>query len=225
MKQKTRYGVRPSAALAKANPAPVKAKTRTKSEQSSSHPSEMQGEYDAFVNACYGILFGGKSFDSTLKMITAHGNPVQGLATAVAMIVIHVREGYQKQRKPQPLPPVVQHGAMELLGNIAIASTAAGIHTFPPKELVSAAQMAAQLWQAQAQQMGIANPSTGGKTHPKDHKFTRVLSAKAFTQMIASAHSTKQEGKRHPQQPQPQPQQQQGAMPPTQGLLTQGASA
>ena len=241
-KKKIRYGMRPpvqaasSPASAPQRATPVQqalvAQGQPKAPAQPKQPApnvtpQLQATYNQFMNDCYRVLFGPNCLQSTMKLISAHGNPVQGLATAVVMIIIQVQGAYKKNNQPQPPPTVILHGAMELMVNISLASATSGTHIFPPQELAQVAQQALPIYQQQASKVGVQ--PQGPQQQQNNDVFAPALSSVTFAKQLAASHKGAK-----PQQPQKgQPPQQQGQQAPaqsqpaptapTQGLLTQGA--
>lgn len=231
MKKRTkriRYGVRPipqTPVAQQAAPQPEAMQGRSKAPaRARATPNvtpQQQAAYASFVNACYRIIFNPGAFGPILKLVFAHNNPPQGLASAVVMVVMQVEEQLQKQRQPPTDEPILLRGALEVLTTLSQSAELAKIHKFTPKELGEAIRAAIIQYTQQATQIGLFNRDMAQQqvaAYKSNPVFAPVLAHGQLPKLVAAAPKStgKKQPAAHPSAPHPPARQ-------TNGLLNQGA--
>lgn len=104
-----------------------------------------QEQYDQFVTNAMSIMNDKKGIEKILKVIESGDSPANGLANAVAGIVMRV-ENSARQNGQEISGDVLLHGGMEILEQAADLAEQAGGHAFTEDELESASYIAMDLY-------------------------------------------------------------------------------
>lgn len=100
---------------------------------------EDQAAYDQFVKNGMRLMYDKKALPSIMKSLDGAGDPVQGMANTIAMLVARI-VGSAKQSGKELSPNVILHGAGELLEQLADFSEQSGGHKYTDDELQMVAQ-------------------------------------------------------------------------------------
>lgn len=103
-------------------------------EQSNVSPEEQQA-YEQFVGQGMKLIFNEQTLPSLLKMIEGDGDPVLGLASAAASVIMRL---VTSEGAPKFDPAVLMHGGTEILEVLANAAEEGKLHDFTPEELQKA---------------------------------------------------------------------------------------
>lgn len=114
---------------------------------------EEQQQYDQFVANGMQLLYNKKAMPQLLQMIAGDGDPVEGLANALVMVVTRLEDSAGEQGT-QLSPDVMMHGGTELLEQMADLAEKGGVHEFDEKEMESALYMAMDMYRSTRQQQG-----------------------------------------------------------------------
>ena len=106
---------------------------------------EEQAQYDSFVTNAMSLMNDEKGVQNLLKSIEGDGDPIKGLANAVASIVMRVEDSAVKAGE-EISGDVLMHGGAEILEQAADLSEQVGGHAFTPEEMESATYMAMDLY-------------------------------------------------------------------------------
>lgn len=96
---------------------------------------ELQAQYEKFVTN--GLTLIEKASPQLIKRMQVAQNPVEALATATVQVVTRLEDSAAKAGQ-QLAPEVLIHGGLEIMGTLAEAAEAAGVHTFTEEEIESA---------------------------------------------------------------------------------------
>lgn len=122
-------------------------------EQSNVTPEEQQ-QYEQFVANGMNMMYDEKSLPSIVESIRGDGNPIEGLANTLAMMVMRLEDSAAQQGQPIG-GDVMYHGAAnELLPLLVELSAASGVHEFTDDEIESALFQALDLYRATKQEQG-----------------------------------------------------------------------
>ena len=120
---------------------------------------EEQEQYDLFVSNGMKLLYDQKVMPKLMESIrgggnaTEDGNPIEGLANALSMLVMRLEDSAAE--KGQPISPdVMLHGGTELLEQMADLAEQAGVHTFDESEIETALYLALDTYRTTRQQQG-----------------------------------------------------------------------
>lgn len=120
-----------------------------------------QKAYEAFVGNGMKIAYSPQVMPQLVEKIKGDGNPVEGLANAVAIIVGRLDDAATKAGKPVD-QQVRAWGAKELLEQMAelVGPDGAGVHEFTQEEMAQAYEAASELFNASKgqQAQGQAGP-------------------------------------------------------------------
>ena len=99
---------------------------------------EEQDAYDRFVGRAMQFIY-GDAFDRVLKMLQAGDDPIDGLAVTAASIVSRVQDAAE-QAGQKLSGDILLHGGAEIVADLAMIATKAGIHDFEqsPKDFEAA---------------------------------------------------------------------------------------
>ena len=95
---------------------------------------EEQAEYDQFVTNGMKLMYSEETLPKVLESIAGDGNPIEGLGTALAMLVMRVEDS-AKDSGREISGDVKLNAATELLEQMAELATEAGIHDFSPEDM------------------------------------------------------------------------------------------
>ena len=123
------------------NTPPPPIKTGSPQEEEPNVTAEEQEQYNLFVTNGMKILHNMSSSKQLVEVIRGDGNPVQGLANALVLIVTKVEDSAKKGGQ-ELTGDVLLHGGTELLEQIVEVAEAAGIHKFTEKQMESALYIA-----------------------------------------------------------------------------------
>ncbi len=112
-----------------------------------------QREYETFVTNGMRILDDQKALPKLLESIAGDGNPVEGLANSLAMLVMRLEDS-AAQGGQKISGDVMLHGGTELLEQMVELAEEAGVHEFEEKEIESALYLAMDLYRTTRQQQG-----------------------------------------------------------------------
>ena len=107
-------------------------------------PQEQQA-YDAFVKNAYRVIYDDRTFPAIINSLCAHGDPVEGLAHAVAAIVAMLKQGAEAQGKTIPAD-ILLHGGSEILSDLADRAGEIGVHHYSDEEVERASYLAVDLF-------------------------------------------------------------------------------
>lgn len=117
---------------------------------------EEQQQYETFVTNGMSIIYGDGSMPQVLQAIEADGNPVEGLANVLTMIVMRLEDS-AKQSGTELTADVMFHGARELLEQLVDLAEQAGIAQIDEKQMDSAFYLALDMYRSQRQEQGALN--------------------------------------------------------------------
>jgi len=106
---------------------------------------EEQEQYDQFVTNAMTVMNDKKGLEMILKAIESGESPVNGLANAVASIVMRVEDSARKSGQ-KVSGDVLLHGGAEILEQAADIAEQAGGHAFTAEELEKATYIAMDLY-------------------------------------------------------------------------------
>jgi hypothetical protein len=109
--------------------------------------------YDTFVTNGMTMLYDEKTMPQVLETIKGDDNPVEGLANAVAMIVLRLDDSAE-QAGQQISGDVKFHGATELLEQMAELAEEAGIHEFGEEDMEAALYQAMDIYRTTRKEQG-----------------------------------------------------------------------
>lgn len=98
---------------------------------------EEQAQYDQFVAQGMKLYNDPKVMPSILGMIEGDGDPVNGLASATATIVVRLVQS-MKGLPTKMSGDVIYHGGVELLEQLADVGAVTKLHDFTPEEMQQA---------------------------------------------------------------------------------------
>lgn len=98
---------------------------------------EEQAEYDQFVTNGMKLMYSEETMPQVLKAIEGDGDPIEGLGTALATLVLRLEESAAENGR-EISGDVKINAATELLEQMADLAAAAGIHDYSPEDLESA---------------------------------------------------------------------------------------
>lgn len=122
-------------------------------EEESNVSPEEQAEYEQFVTNGMQLMYSEELMDQILQNIEGKGNPVEGLATSAAMLVMRLEDSAEEQDR-EISPDVKFHGGSELLEQMAELAQEAGIHEYSDEEIESAYYLALDTYRATRQEQG-----------------------------------------------------------------------
>lgn len=114
---------------------------------------EDQRQYDRFVTNGMKLIYDPKAMPQLLQTIAGGGNPVQGIANALATVVMRLEDSAGKQGQ-QIDGDVELHGATELMEQMIELAETAGIHEYTPEEIESAYYLAIDTYRVAKQEKG-----------------------------------------------------------------------
>lgn len=112
-----------------------------------------QRSYNEFVTNGMEMLYDQKALPDILQSIAGDGNPVEGLANALVMMVMRLEDS-AAQQGAELNPDVMLHGSTELLEQMADVAEQAGIHKFEQQQIEEALYTALDLYRNMRQQQG-----------------------------------------------------------------------
>lgn len=118
---------------------------------------EEQEQYNQFVTNGMQAMYDEKSLPQMLQAIQGDGNPVEGLANALVMLVTRLEDSAE-QAGQKISGDVMLHGGTELLEQMADLSKEAGMHDFNKQELEEALYTAMDLYRGFRQEQGKLEP-------------------------------------------------------------------
>ena len=106
-----------------------------------------QEQYDKVVSKGMELIYNQKVMPQLVQSIQGDGNPVEGLANVVSMVMLRLDDA-SAQAGEQMSPGVRAHAAKELLEQVAelAGPKGADVHEFSRQELEAAYQMASGLY-------------------------------------------------------------------------------
>ena len=122
-------------------------------EDESNVTPELQAEYNRFVTNGMRMLYNQKAMPQILESIRGDGNPVEGLANALVMLVMRLEDSAAQQGQ-QIDGDIMEQGGAELLEQMVDLAEKAGVHKFKEKEMESALYLAMDLYRTTRQQQG-----------------------------------------------------------------------
>lgn len=134
-------------------PGLLTAKQKTAASDPSNVTPEEQAQYDQFVGNGMKMLYNKDAGAQIFETLRGDGNPVEGLANALVMLVIRLQDSAEKEGQ-QISPDAMFHGATELLGLMAEIAEKAGIHKFTDKDKENALYLALDQYRSTRQQQG-----------------------------------------------------------------------
>ncbi len=114
---------------------------------------EEQAQYDEFVDKGYQLLYGKTTFQQMVQRATAGGDPIEGLASVVVLVVRRLEETASGAGK-KISPDVMFHGGTELLEDFADTLSKAGMHDYTAEEIEGALYRAMDIYREQTGQAG-----------------------------------------------------------------------
>ncbi len=114
---------------------------------------EEQEVYDMVVGNALQIIYEPKTTDNIIKRIAESGNPVEGLANVVFMVVSTLEKSAQQANQQIP-EDVMFHAGVEILEELADLVTREGAHEFTDEEIEAAMFMALDLYGQEKDQSG-----------------------------------------------------------------------
>ncbi len=144
------HGLLGSTALTPSNDAPATLQPSLRGDLSAPAPQEQpnvsaeeQTEYNQVVNNAYNLLY--ENMPALLKSIAGGGDPVTGIAQAVANVMSRlVNSAAQAGKKFSG--GVILHAGIEVLEDLADLAKDAGIDDLTDEELESATYLAAEMY-------------------------------------------------------------------------------
>ena len=115
--------------------------------------AEEQQQYDQFVTNGMKMLDDRKALPKILESIEAGGKPAEGLANALAMLVMRLEDSSTQQGQ-KISGDVMLHGGTELLEQMVELVEQAGGHKFTEKEMEAALYLALDQYRTTRQQQG-----------------------------------------------------------------------
>ena len=100
-----------------------------------------------------GLTIIENSLPQFLKSIEGDGDPVVGLATSVAALVLRLEDSARSKGKEIP-PEAIEQGGVDLLEGAAQIATEAGIHDFSEEDLTRAYLLAVDNYRVAKQERG-----------------------------------------------------------------------
>jgi len=127
-------------------------------EEGSNVTPEEQQEYNSFVSNGMKVLYDPKALPQIIESIRnddgeSDGNPVEGLANALVMLVMRVEDSALEQGQ-KISGDVLLHGGTELLEQMADLAQQAGVHDFDESEIETALYLALDTYRVTRQQQG-----------------------------------------------------------------------
>jgi hypothetical protein len=115
-------------------------------EESNVSPDEQEA-YNVFVSNGMELLYSEQVMPQVLEAIKGDDNPVEGLANALAMIVLRLDESAGEAGQ-EVSGDVKFHGATELLEQMAELAEEAGIHEFSEEDMEAALYQAMDVYRS-----------------------------------------------------------------------------
>lgn len=114
---------------------------------------EEQEQYNLFVGNAVKAIFDERVMPTLLDQMTGGGDPVDGLANALVMVVMHL-ESSMKQNGIEMPDDVKLHGGLEILENLVELAAEGGVHEYTPAEAEGAFYKALDLHRENRMQSG-----------------------------------------------------------------------
>jgi len=143
------------------NPQQAAAPAAAGAEPAPNVSKEEQAQYDEFVTNAMSMMNSEKGSKALLKSIEGE-NPVEGLANAVASIVMRLEDSAEKAGA-KISGDVMMAGGAEILEQAADLSEQAGGHAFTEEELEQAVYMAMDLYREARTQQGKLDQGSFGQ--------------------------------------------------------------
>lgn len=106
---------------------------------------EEQASYDKFVDNAFKLIYSDKTFQQTIKSLSASEDPIANLAGAAVTIVTHLKESAEKANAPIS-NDILMHGGVEIIEDLADTAEKAGIHSYTDQELEGATYRAFDMY-------------------------------------------------------------------------------
>lgn len=114
---------------------------------------EEQAEYNEFVSNGMELIYDEQAMPQILQNIEGDGNPIEGLANSLVMIVMRLDESAQEGGK-EISGDVKFHGATELMEQMVELAEQAGIHEYSEEDMESSLLLAMDLYRDMSRERG-----------------------------------------------------------------------
>ncbi len=114
---------------------------------------EEQEQYNAFVTNGMQMIDNPEALPKFLESIKGAGSPVEGMANALAMLVMRLEDSAAESGQ-KISGDVMLHGGTELLEGLVELAEAAGVHEFDEKEMESALYLAMDIYRTSRTESG-----------------------------------------------------------------------
>jgi hypothetical protein len=114
---------------------------------------EEQAQYELVVKNGMKLIYADNAMPHVLDLLKGGGDPIMGLASATATIVLKLQESANQAGQPID-GDVLYHAGAAILEDLANLAKEAGIHEFTQAEIEQATYKALDLYREQASQKG-----------------------------------------------------------------------
>lgn len=118
---------------------------------------EEQAQYDAFVKNGMKLLYSEKATDSVLGAIEGAGDPVEGIANALAMVMMRLEDSAGEAGQ-EIGGDVKLNAAGEIFEQLVELAEAAGIHEYSDEDMETALLRAMDIYRETRQGQGAISP-------------------------------------------------------------------
>lgn len=124
--------------------------------QQSNVGQDEQQQYEKFVKDSAAMIYNEKNLPAILEAISIKTDPKEGLAMAIATVVMRMEDGYE-QKGEKISPDVLMHGGLEVGELLAELQEAAGVADLQQEELDGVALRALDIYRENRQKQGKLN--------------------------------------------------------------------
>lgn len=114
---------------------------------------EEQEAYNEFVSNGLQLIYSEKAMPQILESIEAGGNPIQGLANSMVMVVVRLEDSAQDQGR-EFSGDVKLHAATEIMEHMVELAEAAGVHEYSEEDMESALYLGMDIYRSIRQEEG-----------------------------------------------------------------------